>query len=424
MTVNDMVNTFNCVVLSLLDAYAPQKVILIRERSYPWITHTIKEMMRLRDEAYNTYKASGLDRDKLYYHELKKCVNKALFHETRAYFNQNINRNASNSRALWNNLKRTIRITKNSHESEIPSHLRDPERINLHFLEVAGNITPPQSYFAKFETSCFHDSTFRLEPVGEDLVLKIIKTLKSSALGDDGISLDMLLLTLPHTLGAITAIINKSISTSVFPDAWKVALVTPLPKTNNVTSFKDLRPISILPCLSKILERVVYMQLSAFLETNKVLPTLQSGFRKSRSTTTALLDVVDNILSAQNKGHSTIMVLLDFSRAFDAINTQLLLSKMRYYGFESDTVAWFASYLGGRTQVVQIPNNTSLYEKSKPSVVSRCVPQGSILGPLLFILYTLMSVVSLRIVIFTFTLMISKFTSLSTQLILVMPLTN
>ncbi|XP_061715607.1 uncharacterized protein LOC133523870 [Cydia pomonella] len=186
MTVNDMVNTFNCVVLSLLDAYAPQKVILIRERSYPWITPTIKEMMRLRDEAHNTYKASGLDRDKLYYHELKKCVNKALFHETRAYFNQNINQNASNSRALWNNLKRTVRITKKSQESEIPSHLHDPERINLHFLEVAGNVAAPQSYLAKFETSRFHDSTFRLEPVGEDLVLKIIKTLKSSALGDDG----------------------------------------------------------------------------------------------------------------------------------------------------------------------------------------------------------------------------------------------
>lgn len=207
-------------------------------------------------------------------------------------------------------------------------------------------------------------------------------------MGDDGISLDMLLLTLPHSLGTITAIINKSIMSSVFPDAWKVALVTPLPKKSHVSSFKDLRPISILPCISKIIERLVYTQLSAFLEKNQVLPVLQSGFRKTRSTATALLDVVDNILSAQDMGMGTIMALLDFSRAFDAINTKLLLSKMKYYGFEPDTIKWFSSYLNDRMQVVKLQDSSGMFLKSKPSILSRGVPQGSILGPLLFILYT------------------------------------
>lgn len=115
---------------------------------------------------------------------------------------------------------------------------------------------------------------------------------------------------------------------------------------------------------------------------------MQSGFRKSHSTTTALLDVVDNILSAQDMGQGTLMALLDFSRAFDAINTKLLLSKMSYYGFETDAIAWFSSYLSDRTQVVQLQDDNGLYIKSKPSAVSRGVPQGSILGPLIFIMYT------------------------------------
>lgn len=198
----------------------------------------------------------------------------------------------------------------------------------------------------------------------------------------------MLCLTLPTTLQVITDIINRSISTHTFPELWRCAIVRPIPKTNNPINTKDLRPISILPCLSKILERVVYSQVVEYLEANNILPDLQSGFRQGRGTATALADVVGNILKARDRGEGTILVLLDFSRAFDAINTTLLLSKLSFYGFDSDTVEWFKSYLSGRSQLVELHRDNGSTLASPPLHVSRGVPQGSILGPLLFILYS------------------------------------
>lgn len=197
----------------------------------------------------------------------------------------------------------------------------------------------------------------------------------------------MLLLTLPHSLEALTAIVNASISTSTFPDKWKVAIVRPLPKCSNPADIKDLRPISILPCVSKIMEKVVSYQLAEFLEVNKILPEVQSGFRKFKSTATALLDVTDNVIASQDEGMCTLLVLLDFSRAFDSINISLLLSKLSYYGLDPAAVRWFDSYLSNRQQYVELRQTSGEPLCSSLTENKRGVPQGSILGPILFILY-------------------------------------
>jgi hypothetical protein len=118
------------------------------------------------------------------------------------------------------------------------------------------------------------------------------------------------------------------------------------------------------------------------------LPPKQSGFRKKRSTATALLDVIDDILAAGNEGYATILVLLDYSRAFDTINTTLLLSKLAYYGFDYKTINWFATYLSDRSQRVEVQNTEGLVMSSQEVLTTRGVPQGSILGPILFILYS------------------------------------
>lgn len=122
-----------------------------------------------------------------------------------------------------------------------------------------------------------------------------------------------------------------------------------------------------------------------YLEANNILPDLQSGFRQGRGTATALADVVGNILEARDRGEGTILALLDFSRAFDAINTTLLLSKLVFYGFDSDAVEWFRSYLSGRSQYVEMHKEDGSIVSSSPLRVSRGVPQGSILGLLLYI---------------------------------------
>lgn len=386
--VNSMVATFNEYILNLFDLHAPLKKVLIKENCHPWITDTVKEMIKLRDKCHGRAKATGSSRHIDSYKELKYLVRAALESEKCAYFKININNNIKQPKKLWSQIKSTTSFSKRS-EHSLPHFCSDPEKINQHFLDVPGSGRVTNADLKYFEHHRFGNTHFQLEPVPEDTVLRLLRSLKSNAQGCDHISLDMLMMTIPRTLTVITAIINRSITTSSFPDLWKLAIVRPIPKVSNPSSIKELRPISLLPCLSKVLEKVVSNQFKAYLEEHNILPLAQSGFRRGHSTATALLDVVGNILEARDKGMGTMLVLLDFSRAFDSINTSLLLSKLSFYGCQPETVQWFKSYLTHRSQIVQVTNDGDGTTKSSgSSYVDRGVPQGSILGPLLFILYS------------------------------------
>ena len=120
-------------------------------------------------------------------------------------------------------------------------------------------------------------------------------------------------------------------------------MIRPIPKKNNPTSLTDLHPISILPFLSKILEKNIYSQTISYLDNFNILPKNQSGFRKQHSTTTVLVNVVDDIMRSIDKKEVTALVLLDFSKAFDTVNHQLLCAKLKYVGFDR-TVNFFTSY--------------------------------------------------------------------------------
>lgn len=385
--VNDMVKYYNTHILEIFNIHSPKKTLYIKSNSYPWITDTVRDMMYIRDSYHKQYFLSKSDSHKQSYKEMKHVVINAMHQEKKVYLNSHINQNISNPKKLWKNLKSTI-LPNSKNNFEIPSFCNNPNVINSHFLNVPGNDYVPISNLTYFEYHRFNASEFQLKAVSEDIVANIIRGLSSNAEGIDQITLQMITLTLPDTLSFITKLVNLSITSSTFPDLWKVSLIKPIPKKPNITSIKDLRPISILPCLSKILEKIVCYQMIKYLEAEGILPQVQSGFRKKHSTATALLDVVDNILAAQDRGMGTVLVLLDFSRAFDSINIPLLLAKMSYYGFSASTVKWFHSYLYLRSQIVEVTGLDGKTASSSRIYNLRGVPQGSILGPILFILYS------------------------------------
>ena len=387
LSVSDMVHDFTQNVTGIFDKFAPLKTSYIKDKPLPWITGCISLMMRLRDAALKRYRSTKEEAHKLYYKSLKKQVDLSMYHEKKAFFCHHVNNVCKDPKALWKNIKENV-LSESNKTYQLPPHFDNPDQINDHFLTLPCTADVPLSELNYFEFHRFGSAVFTLRCVDEVAVGKAILSINSNAQGIDGISKDMIILTLPHTLSYITALLNKSIATSTFPLSWKTAVVTPIPKIGSPASFSDLRPISLLPFLSKILERVVYIQLVNFLEVNNVFPEFQSGFRKGVSTATALLDVIDNVLAAQDTGKATILTLLDYSRAFDCISIPLLLSKLAYYGFDETTLHWFNSYLSGRSQVVRIRLPDGKTASSEVRAVNRGVPQGSILGPILFILYT------------------------------------
>ena len=150
--------------------------------------------------------------------------------------------------------------------------------------------------------------------------------------------------------GPLTYILNSFIAQSLFPNAWKVARITPIPKTNGSVSVPNMWPISILPVLSKVYERLVHHQVIDYIESRTLFKDNISGFRKGHSTTMVLLGIRDDIVHAMKCGEVTLMVLADFSKAFDTIKYKTVLKKLGLLGFSKDYLKWTIQYLTGRKQ--------------------------------------------------------------------------
>ena len=220
--------------------------------------------------------------------------------------------------------------------------------------------------------------SFNFRAVNERFVKENLKNLKTNkAYGLDKISARLLKDAADVISHSLTLLINKSFE-GCFPATWKSAKVTALFKGGNQSSKDNYRPISILPTISKIIEKAAHSQLYDYLEENNLLTNAQYGFRHKRSTTSALINFTDNLLDKMDKG----VVFLDMKKAFDTVNHDILIKKVKLLGVFGTTLQWFNSYLRGRMQRIVCGNEMSCSAK-----VSIGVPQGSILGPLLFLVY-------------------------------------
>lgn len=383
--IDEKVNFLTHAVLSVFDLLAPIKTIKKSKPSAPWLTDTLKILMKLRDNAKSRYRRTNAPAHFIYYKQLRNLTNSAVKREKKIYFS-NIR---GDPRHFWKGL-RNMGIVNTKPKPKIPAHLNDPDEMNKFFIQSvpAGNCCNQDlvEFFSTNIDSSNSSESFNFKLVESSDISEAIDKIKTNAVGLDGLNLEMIKMCLPVIRDHILNIINSCLLENCFPTSWKIAQVTPIAKSQTVNDYCDLRPISILPTLSKILEHIMNNQIRAYLDVNSLFPSFQYGFRKGYGCVTALLNVTDDIIRATDDDLLTVLVLLDYSKAFDCINHVLLNSICHYFGFSNGACSLIESYLTGRGQAVRVGNALSRSVLN----LTRGVPQGSILGPLLFCLYTAM----------------------------------
>lgn len=376
---------FNKLIIMLFNEHAPFKTVRCTKPKAAWLTENIRMMMDLRDQALTNYKQSKDLAHFNYYKNLKNFTNTAIKNEKKAYINNKIR--TGKSKTLWKDLDNMNIYSSRKKNRNLPPNLSNVNEINNFFINsvkklASGNVQGTEKFYTE-HLKYNNNVKFSFSLVNNEDILEIIKSLTSNAVGYDGISLNMLKYCCPYVLPFITHIINSCLSENYFPNIWKISIVLPLPKVAHPEDYKDLRPISVLPPLSKILERIVSNQIKEYLDKYNILPLTQSGFRKNFSCTTALCHIIDDILLATENDELTVLTLIDYSKAFDCINHGILLAILHYIGFSNTAVFFIGNYLSNRKQIVKLNDNMST-----EGDLDRGVPQGSILGPLLFLIYT------------------------------------
>ena len=391
----DLAKQYSTQLANLLDKHAPLVQRLITDRSSaPWMSLEIKQAKTERRLAERQWRKFGLTVLKEIYAHLRNVVNRMVRDAKNAFFSSKIETS--------NSVRELFRVS--NHLMGVKSNPVLPSSISIaslpdKFLEfftskielIRQNFTANSLHVEQEPSILVHESFsgtpfISFQQVTCDQVKKTILNMPKKACDLDPIPSSLLFSCLDEVLPVITDIMNESLNTGTVPDCFKHALVTPLLKKSNLNpeQLKNYRPVSNLSFLSKLLERIVLSQLLDHLESNDLLEPFQSAYRKHHSTETALLRVVNDLLQASDKGCVSILSLLDLSAAFDTIDHSILLARLsQYFGCSGTVLNWFKSYLQNRTQCVLINGVKSA--KSKPNYG---VPQGSVLGPVLFTMYT------------------------------------
>jgi len=318
---NIQLDLFNKLFMDTINNIIPEKLITLKSNKPKWLDINIRNLQKERDFLRRRFIKNKSDIALKSYKIIRnKCVR--LIRDTkRIFFENKINKPNFNTKDVCKEL-----IKLGIFKDKILDYTFDMGNIddlNKYYQQV-GNLTFSASSDSNSNVInsniLFNTSLFSFNNIDEITLYHYLNSIKTKAVGFDDISSDLLKLTNNRTLKFLLNIINNSFNTGVFPDIWKLAHIVPIPKVVNPINFSDLRPISILPTPSKLIEKSVHDQLSSYLNINNLLSENQSGFRKNHSTTTLLIHITSLIYNALNDNKIISLVLLDFSKAFDSIN--------------------------------------------------------------------------------------------------------
>ena len=398
-SVNDLVQHFNDKLKHALDIVAPLKTKRRNgSKAPPWLNEQTRSLKRECRRAERVWRKSGLSVHKLILKNSTVTYNRVRSLARQAYFSGIINENKRNPRILFSTIDRLLNPPQSYRQTLPPSEAScndfasffDNKIINIR-AEILSNIvsTGTQSSNIAGSNNIVHSrgTLNYFYPVNTEELSKIITQMSSSSCSLDPVPTPFLKDVLDCVIGEILTIVNTSLESGVFPTSLKTAVVRPLIKKHNLDPavLGNYRPISNLPFLGKILEKIVFQQLDLFLQMNNVYNKFQSGFRKGHSTETALVKVVNDLRMSAAMKNVSVLLLLDLTAAFDTIDYTILLHRLEsWVGLSGTVLSWFGSYLTGREYFVSLADFTSVKH-----TISSGIPQGSILGPLLFSLYML-----------------------------------
>ena len=388
--VNGMWRAFLEVWCPVIEKHMPLVTITVRHPPCPWLEEDpeVRTCMRERDLARlerDAHKNTPLREDTEA--EYKRARNAAKTAQSKARTNFFMTSYRHSKPKIWSDIHKFLIASKRGSSLTYNSSAKPVQwanELNQHFVSVGPDMASSLGTAAASGRRLTPrpprvvSGAFRVRPATLTELSSALQRMRNSkSSGTDGITVAMLKQTFPVVGPHLLRLVNQTIRTGKLPDDWKAAVVTPLFKSGDVNDVNCFRPVSVLPTVSKLAERVVYDQLVDYLSSHDIICPEQHGFRGGHSTESAMLDAVQFVISETDRGRVVTNIAADTSKAFDSVEHGRLLEKLGWYGVSAH---WFSDWLRGRKQMVK--------GGSRHLPVSHGVVQGSILGPILFLLFT------------------------------------